>query len=68
MNQYQCTMITKASIVVMSHLSDAQELMSYSNREAEHRNNFAKFIILRTCGDLTQEIDPDALYDEFNDK
>jgi hypothetical protein len=52
----------------MSHLSDAQELTTTtSGVQANKHINFAKFIILRTNGDLTQEIDPDTLWDEFND-
>ncbi|MDZ7785979.1 MAG: hypothetical protein U5L95_02550 [Candidatus Saccharibacteria bacterium] len=59
----------KASMVVMSHLSDAQEIISHTNGdEATKRINFAKFIILRTGGDLTQEIDPDALWEEFTNR
>jgi len=58
-----------AKIVVMSHLSDAQELTTTtSGVQAKIHISFAKFIILRTKGDLTQEIDPDALWDEFVDK
>ena len=53
----------------MSHLSDAQELTTTtSGVQAKIHISFAKFIILRTKGDLTQEIDPDALWDEFVDK
>ena len=56
----------KASTAVMSHLSDAQELISFvCGSEATDRINFAKFIILRCDGDLTQMIDADALYTEF---
>lgn len=55
-----------AKLVVMSHLSDAQELMNNAgNREAQTRINFAKFIILRCNGNLNQEIDADALWAEF---
>lgn len=60
--------MTKASLIVMSHLSDAQALTTTtSGVQANKHINFAKFIILRTNGDLTQEIDPDTLWDEFND-
>jgi hypothetical protein len=56
----------KASMVVMSHLSDAQEEMNNAgNRIANHRINFVKYIILETNGDLTKEIDPDKMYDDF---
>lgn len=56
----------KARMVVMSHLSDAQEHCYRSmNAEAVTRINFAKYIILKTGGDLSVEINPDALWDEF---
>ena len=59
-------MTTKASIVVMSHLSDAQEIISHSSGiEAKKHINFVKFIILKTDGDLTKEIDADELWSEF---
>ena len=56
----------KASMVVMSHLSDAQEMiirriMVWGNDHI----NFAKYVILKCQGDLTQEIDPDLLWLEF---
>jgi hypothetical protein len=57
---------TKASIIVMSHLSDAQELMNNAgNREAMHDINFAKYLIFHLGGDLTIEIDADAWYNKF---
>ena len=52
----------KAIIVVMSHLSDAQESMNPNSNEDI---NFAKYIILQCEGNLNQEIDPDAMYDKF---
>ena len=56
----------KARIVVMSHLSDAQEhCYRAMNVEAVMRINFAKYIILKLGGNLNQEIDPDVLWDEF---
>ena len=59
-------MTTKASIVVMSHLSDAQELLSRSSGlEIKKRINFAKYVILKCNGDLNQEINPDKLWSEF---
>jgi hypothetical protein len=65
-------MILKASMVVMSHLSDTQEQLSWELNRAERedaikRLNFAKFVILQTNGDLTQEIDADAMWDKFNE-
>ena len=57
-----------ARMAVMSHLSDAQQLIEYGIKsEADQRINFAKFIILKTKGDLNQEIDADALWTEFNE-
>ena len=56
----------KASIVVMSHLSDAQELMNDSgNREANMHIDFTKFIIIKCNNDLSQEIDGDEMWKEF---
>ena len=53
-------------MVVMSHLSDAQEMISYScGSEASDRINFAKYIILKTGGDLNQEIDADQMYTDY---
>lgn len=58
--------MTKASIVVMSHLSDAQELTTTtSGVKANHHINFAKYVILQCNGDLNQEIDPDTMYDKY---
>ena len=57
----------QARMVVMSHLSDAQQLIEYGMKsEANQRINFAKFIILQI--DLTQEIDPDYFWTEFIEK
>jgi hypothetical protein len=56
----------KASMVVMSHLSDAQEMISYvCGSSASEEINFAKYIILQTKGDLNQEIDADQMYLSF---
>lgn len=60
-------MKTKASIVVMSHLSDIQEQV-VGREEINSHINFAKFIILKTNGDLTKEIDPDVLWEEFKNR
>lgn len=55
----------KASLVVMSHLSDAQEMMSQNNLVwANDHINFAKYVILRNR-DLNKEIDADELWLEF---
>jgi len=59
-------MTVKASIVVMSHLSDAQIEVSFDKNQARQRMNFVKYIILQTGGNLTQEINPDELWERFN--
>jgi hypothetical protein len=59
--------MTKASMVVMSHLSDAQECIGIgmSQEGANKRINFAKYVIIQTDGDLTKEIDPDQMWKDF---
>ena len=58
-------MKTKALIVVMSHLSDAQEEMNNAgNREANHHINFAKYLCFHVV-DLSKEIDADAMYESY---
>lgn len=60
------TLTVKARIIVMSHLSDAQEhCYRAMSAEAITRINFAKYIILKTGGDLSQEINPDQYWGEF---
>ena len=54
-----------ARMVVMSHLSDVQETLSYNERNSSQHINFAKFIIGKTNGDLTQMIDADEMWLEF---
>jgi hypothetical protein len=58
-------MKTKASIIVMSHLSDAQEICPSIPKNAILNINFAKFIILECKGNLNQEIDPDIFWEKF---
>jgi len=60
-------METKASMVVMSHLSDAQEQirMGYATNATILNINFIKFIILETDGDLNKMIDADLLWEKF---
>jgi hypothetical protein len=63
----------KASIVVMSHLSDVQEQLSgndnYLNGQekdlASKRINFVKYLIFHLGADLTVEIDADAWWNKF---
>lgn len=57
--------LTKASIVVMSHLSDAALNAEIDPFKARRHIEFSKFIILKTKSDLTQEINPDELWTEF---
>ena len=60
---------TKASIVVMSHLSDAHELLFFKHLvSAGECINFAKYIILQTGGNLNQEIDAKEMLAKFNEK
>ena len=70
---YIYSMKIKASIVVMSHLSDAQHEMTigdsiFTNSEVNDRINFAKYIILQCNGDLNQEIDADEMYKNFENR
>jgi hypothetical protein len=59
-------MITKASIIVMSHLSDSQEELNMGLKHSVNSHiNFAKYVILQTKGDLNTEIDADALWEAF---
>jgi hypothetical protein len=60
------TDLTKAVMVVMSHLSDAQE--EISTNAINHRLDFVKYIILQCEGDLTKYINVDAMYEVFNNK
>lgn len=55
----------KASMIVMSHLSDAQECVNTYPNEVHLHINFVKFIILKLNGNLNQEIDPDVYWDAF---
>lgn len=76
-NKFKITIMEmKASMVVMSHLSDAQEITRVSpailrdiyGEQANEHIDFAKYIILKCNGDLTKEIDPDKLYKDFLEK
>jgi hypothetical protein len=57
-------MKTKALIVVMSHLSDAQELLGISGISVRQHINFAKYICFHVV-DLSKEIDADQMWDSF---
>jgi hypothetical protein len=63
-------MKTKASMVVMSHLSDLQETLSMNTTDVVIMNrdiNFVKWLILKYKGNLNKEIDVDTLWKEFVD-
>ena len=56
----------KASLVVMSHLSDAQAILNTQTEVGVTQHiDFAKYLILRTKGNLNQEIDPDLYWKDF---
>lgn len=61
-----------ASMIVMSHLSDAQFEINIANDGAKdtanNRLNFVKYIILKLGGDLTKEINPDELWNEYKSR
>ena len=54
-------MPVKASMVIMSHLSDIQEI---SDQETRQKINFAKFLLLKYKNTDT-EIDPNKEWSEF---
>jgi len=65
-------MKNKMQLYVMSHLSDAQELIGFGiGTEASTRINFAKFLMLKCEGDLNKEYDTseiDEFWTEYNEK
>lgn len=58
-------MTAKASMVITSHLSDVQELVS--NKEVRDKINFAKFLLMNYPNTSTS-IDPDEEYQKFKEK
>ena len=57
---------TKASLIAMSHLSDAQELIIRRLMiEGNQHINFVKYLIFHLGGDLSVEIDGDAWFAKF---
>lgn len=59
---------TKASLVVMSHLSDVQEIIDNKldmPLSISSSLNYVKYIIIHCKGDLNQEIDERELFSEF---
>ena len=55
----------RAEIVVQSHLSDSLIELGINIQQVKTRVRFVKFVISHCKGDLTQEIDPVALFNEF---
>ena len=56
----------KAEMAVISHLSDAQEMIIRRKMiEGNDQINFAKYVILQCKGDLTIEVDLDLLWTTF---
>ena len=55
----------KASMVVMSHLSDIQMEISFLPKQAQLRADFCKYIIIKLDGNLEQYIDPDKMFKEY---
>lgn len=64
----------KAQLIIMSYLSDVQQLSSFtvSQLTDEHDKrkvvmmvNFVKYIIMQTNGNLNIEIDPDEMWKKF---
>ena len=66
-------MKASAKMVIMSHLSDVQELVSMLDdhpgtiASINRRINFAKFVLLRS-NNVKEEVDADELYKEFCEK
>ena len=65
-NQYTQPMETKASFIVMSHLSDAQEQSAMGLKlSVQSHVNFAKYVISECNGDLNKLIDADLMWTKF---
>jgi len=59
-------MKTRASLIVMSYLSDVQAGLEWEVQDKQRELiNFVKYIILNLKGDLNREIDPDEKWNEF---
>jgi hypothetical protein len=60
----------KASLIIMSHLSDVQEAnnMHLSRIHINEEINFAKFLILKYGDNLNVEIDPDKEFKLFKNR
>ena len=61
----------KAQIVIMSHLSDIQEMQNNlhgsNEKDINHKINFVKFLIQRYPNTL-DTLDPDKNYEDFKKK
>lgn len=60
----------KASTLIMSHLSDAQDCLSMMDdhkfaSSISEKINFAKFVLTLCRGDVDQLIDADQIYQEY---
>jgi hypothetical protein len=55
----------KASMVVLSHLSDAQIEISVNPKLAKVRMNFVKYLINKLGGNLNTEINPEEMFEDF---
>ena len=60
----------RTSIVIMSHLSDVQEMLNMldDHKFASAINdkvNFAKYVLMKSNGNVNQEIDADEMYNKF---
>lgn len=60
-------------LYVMSHLSDAQDMLEFhrGNSKTNRQINFAKFLMGKCDGDLNKEYSPmeiDEFWKEFNKK
>lgn len=55
----------KASMVVLSHLSDAQIEISVNPKLAKVRMNFVKYLINKLGGNLNSEINPEEMFEDF---
>lgn len=63
-------METKASLIIMSHLSDVQEAnsMGLSRIHINAEINFVKFLILKYGDNLNVKIDPEKEFELFKNR
>lgn len=66
-------MILKVKMIIMSHLSDVQDTLGFSDysqseiKDQRHRLNFAKFLLLKHPN-TEVEVDPEVEAEEFEKK